>query len=78
MQVSKQDIVNCNLSLEQDPINGRRYNITIAIMEEEEEEDDNEEDTNLELGLSQNNTSAKIEDTVASAIMQAMQSKQNP
>ena len=77
--MSKQDIINCNLSLEQDPINGRRYNITIAIMEEEEEDDDdNNEDERTNEEVNQNKTSKVIEDNVASAIMQAMQAKQNP
>ena len=76
--MSKQDIINCNLSLEQDPINGRRYNITIAIMEEEEEDDDdNNEDERTNEEVNQK-TSKVIEDNVASAIMQAMQAKQNP
>ena len=77
--MSKQEIINCNLSLEQDPINGRRYNITIAIMEEEDEEDDeNNEDERTNEEVSQNKTSKVIEDSVASAILQAMQAKQNP
>ena len=69
------------MCLEQDSINGRRYNITIAIMEEEEEEeddDDNNEDEPQNEEVNKNNSSKVIEDSVASAIMQAMQAKQNP
>ena len=76
-------MINCNLSLEQDPINGRRYNITIAIMEEEEEEEENSDEIQdaIQVGIkdeNQNQDTKLIEDSVSAAIMQAMQLKSKP
>ena len=46
--------------------------------EEDEEDDDNNEGDRTNDEVSQNETSKEIEGSVASAIMQAMQAKQNP
>ncbi len=76
--MSKQDIINCNLSLEQDPINGRRYNITIAIMEEEEEEDDEEDDLQNEADAAAQDACAvnlDLQGSVEAAIALAMQKR---
>ncbi len=70
--VNKEEIINCNISLEQDALNGRRYNITIAILEEEEEEEEEEEGDEND-----NGTEEADQETVSSAILQAMSMQQN-